>query len=193
MRKLILFMVSAILCFGLTSCTKKDAQNKKQATNPPEISLSSDGEKIGYIVGLNTWNGASCNREDSFKTIMKKDSGINIPYILLNKKINLEFMGAVPDKYELTDYILLPDGTAKYTESEIKIIPFQLEDNKGSFPLEQNFAAFLSYDMKDYEMGKSIRGFKLNCTFGENTCEYAFVVWSDAKEYPIIPLDKNDI
>ena len=34
---------------------------------------------------------------------------------------------------------------------------------------------------KDYEDGNTLRGFRLICTWGENECEYVFVIRTDAK------------
>ena len=49
-----------------------------------------------------------------------------------------------------------------------------------SFKLERHWAALLSSSSEDYKNGNTLRGFRLLCTWGENQCEYAFVIRTDA-------------
>ena len=43
-------------------------------------------------------------------------------------------------------------------------------------------AAMLSSNSKDYEPENTIRGFKLICSWGDNECEYGFIITSDARQ-----------
>jgi len=148
-------------------------------SEPPEIQVTSDGREISYVVGLNKWNGSVYDREDTFQTIMKEKA--DIPYIKLKKEIQIEFKGTLPDSIKLQNFILNCDGKIKYTEKEVQTIPIEFSNKKGTFVLTQNIASMLSSNSADYEPGASIRGFRLYCSWGENDCEYAFIISSDAK------------
>lgn len=160
-----------------TSCS----YNKKTAA-PPKILITSEDKEIPYVVGLNQWNGSIYDREDTFQTIIKKDSGIKVPYIQLGKTIQMDFKGIKPDKLVLKDYILKENGIPKYTEKLINEVPVKLVDGKVTFKLDVHMAAMLSSNSKDYEPGNTIRGFKLTCNWGNNECEYGFIIASDANQ-----------
>lgn len=68
---------------------------------PPEIIIMADNIQIGYVVGLNKWNRAVYDRENTFETIMKEESKIEISYIKLGTIIEIQFKGRVPDTVEL--------------------------------------------------------------------------------------------
>lgn len=178
--------------FVFTACNKKGTTseaeslsktvNKSAPNNPPEILITAGHKEIPYVIGLNEWNGAKYDREATFQTIMKKDSSIEIPYIPLDETIQIEFKGIVPDELQLRDYILKKDGTPKYTEKEVNEIPVKLVDGKMAFKLQEHMAAMLSSNTKDYEPGNTIRGFTLTCKWGDNECEYGFIIKTDAKK-----------
>lgn len=169
------FLLLLLITLILTACSSKLSQ-----TEAPEISIKVGNKEVGYAVGLNKWNGAVYDREDTFYTIMKEGSDIEVPYAHLGETIEIVFKGAAPDKYELRDYILREDGFVKYTEKEVVKIPIELVNGKASFELDMNWAALLSSNSKDYEPGGVLRGFRLICSWGENECEYGFVIRTDA-------------
>lgn len=96
--------------------------NKIPLTNPPKILIIAGDKEIPYVVGLNQWNNCIYDREDTFQTIIKKDSGIKVPYIQLGKTIQIEFKEIKPDKLVLKDHILKENGIPKYTEKEINMV-----------------------------------------------------------------------
>lgn len=147
---------------------------------PPKISITTAGTEINYVVGLSQWNNAIYDREGTFQTIMQGKSKTDLPYIKLNQEFQIAFNGTAPDSVKLEDYILQPNGNARYSEREVQTIPIELKNGQGSFVLNANPAAFLSSASSDYEPGASIRGFRLTCQWGKNECEYAFIIRSDA-------------
>jgi len=157
--------------------------NNVTLTNQPEILITSGDKEIPYVAGLNQWNGSIYDREDTFQTIMKKESGIKVPYIQLGETIQIEFKGVAPDKLKLKDYILKENGIPKYTEKEENEIPAKLVNGKLTFKLGVHMAAMLSSNSKDYEPGNTIRGFRLICNWDNNECEYGFVIRTDAKQW----------
>lgn len=167
-----------ILIF-LISLTLASCSNKSMA-KPPEISITAGNKEIVYVVGLNKWDGAIYDREDTFHTIMKKTSAVELPYIQLGETIQIVFRGTAPGTIKLKDYILRENGDLKYAEKVAKEIPIELKNAKATFKLDAHMASFLSSHTKDYEPGKTIRGLRLTCGWGDNECEYGFIIRTDS-------------
>lgn len=151
-----------------------------EMTEPPEIEVMAGGTAIGHIVGLNQWNGAVYDRENTFQAIMKGRLKTDLPYIKQGKEVTIEFKGTVPGSVELQDHVLNEEGRIKYGERLMQKVPIEFKNGRGSFILSQNMAAFLSSNSEDTKPGASIRGFRLLCRWGDNECEYAFIVRTDA-------------
>lgn len=175
MKRLLLFIICIFTACSLAGCNGKNVSDKTS-----EISITSGDIEIPFVMGLNKWEGAFYDREDTFQTIMKGDSKNKLPYIKQGEKIQIVFKGKMPDTVSLKEYILTEDGNVKYTDKEVKEIPITFEDKKGEFDVLLNFAAFLSSNSKDYEPGALIRGYRLVCSWGENECEYGFIIRTDA-------------
>ena len=148
---------------------------------PPKIIVTVNGKAIEYVVGLNKWNGVIYQNINNFQTIMKEDSGTEILYVKLWETILIEFKENAPKKTKLYDKLLKPDGSNKYEDKITMKLPVKFVDGKSSFKLESQMASQLSSYSKDYEDGNTLRGFRLICTWGENECEYVFVIRTDAK------------
>ncbi len=145
----------------------------------PELSVTADGIILPSTMGLNIWNGAMVDRADTLESLAKGTE--ELPYVPLGTPIHFTFDGDAPDRMALTGYVLNEDGTQKYwVDVPQDELPFTFEDGEGSFPLPGNFLTMLSSDSRDYEAGQSIQGFKLTCAWGENECEYAFMLRTDA-------------
>jgi hypothetical protein len=68
----------------------------------------------------------------------------------------------------------------KYTLREDITTPITFSNRKGTFELDMHPAVFLSSNSEDYLPGKTMRGFKLTCSWGDNQCEYGFIIRTDA-------------
>ncbi|MGF7047690.1 hypothetical protein J2T13_002195 [Paenibacillus sp. DS2015] len=176
MKKRLLLSVFVLLFILLYGCSN----TSNTMSEPPEIRITAGDMEIASVVGLNQWNGSIYDREDTFHTSMKEKSVADVPYLQLNQEIQIEFKGTAPDQFELREYIVDASGSIKYTEKETKSIPFKYYNNTPSFILGPNPAAALSSDSADYEPGATIRGFRLNCIWGDNESEYAFIIRTDA-------------
>ncbi len=66
------------------------------------------------------------------------------------------------------------NGRQIYTDKEIVNIPVQLINGKCSFEIEKHFASSLSSYYEPEK--KDIRGFRMIASWGENECEYAFII-----------------
>lgn len=175
MRNIIICMI--IVLFANT--VMAGCVYKKSYQEPPELSINIGDKQVQYIVAKNHWNGSIYDREDTFKTIMKKESGIEVPSIEIGNNVEVSFKANPPDKFTVSDISIDEKGKQIYTDKEIKIIPVELKDNKCSFKIGEHFASALS---STYEENKvDIRGYRMTATWGENECEYAFGTIIDSK------------
>ena len=169
-----------ITAFTFTGCSFKDSFSQE----PPEIIITVDNQTIDYVVGKNKWNGGVYDREDTLKSIMKVDSKIVVPYIKLDKMLNIEFKQNPPKTIEIFDYLLNENGETKYDDKTKIQIPVKLKDGKCSFEFTKNMVAGLSSNSEDYKAGKTLRGFKVTCRWGNNDraneCEYGFIIRTDS-------------
>ena len=170
MRNIIICML--IVLFATT--VMAGCVYQKSYQEPPELSISIGDKQVQYITAKNQWNGSKYDREDTFKTIMKEGSGIEVPSIEMGNTVEISFKSNQPDKFTVSDILIDEKGEQIYTDKEIKTIPVELKDNKCSFKIEEHFASALS---STYEENKvDIRGYRMTATWGENECEYAFVI-----------------
>lgn len=61
-----------------------------------------------------------------------------------------------------------------YSNREIINIPVELKGDKCSFEIKKHFASALSSFYVENKI--DIRGFRINASWGENECEYAFII-----------------
>jgi hypothetical protein len=158
---------------GDTDMGKEDLKHSE----PSSLQITVGKSVLSYVVGLNQWNESEYDREDNFKLIMKGVLASDLPLIELGETISIEFLGQVPDSTMLTECLLQSDGTQKFTIEDTIDIDFS--SGQGSFILEKNMSVAFSSNSADFMPGASIRGFRLICKWGNNECEYAFVIRSD--------------
>lgn len=165
-KAIILFALILILAAVFMGCSSKSIQE------PPELSINIRDKEIEYISAKNKWNGYVYDREDSFVTLLMKQK--DIPIFEHGSVVEIAFESNPPDKFTVADILVNENGHQIYTEKEIKYIPVELNDGKCSFIIEKHFASYLS---SSYEPDKiDIRGFRMIASWGENECEYAFVI-----------------
>ena len=178
MKTVKIVLVLIVITF-LVGCNSRSIETVSQK-EIPKITIQSGDTSIDYSAGLNYWNKAVYDRLDNFTIIIEKGYE-SLPYIELGNEITISFNDhTIPDEYALYDYVLSVDGSPKYTNKEVREIPLTIENGTGSLILGVHFAALLSSHSDDYKSGASIRGFKLICRWGEDECEYGFIVRSDA-------------
>ena len=139
---------------------------------PPDISISIDNKEIDYVSAKNKWDGTAYDREDTFVTIFKEQR--DIPIFENGSIAEITFNSNPPAEFKIMDILIDENGKQIYTDKEIINIPVELIDGKCSFEIEKHLASSLS---SYYEPGKKdIRGFRMIASWGENECEYAFVI-----------------
>lgn len=169
LRKLIfLFVIILVFTALLIGCTSNSIKD------PPKISIFIDDKEIEYITAKNKWNGYYYDREDSLVTILKEQK--DIPVIPYGSIVEIAFITNPPDKFNVSDILIDENGRQIYTEKEIKNIPVELKKGKCSFEIERHFATSLSSYYYNDPDKKDIRGFRMIASWGENECEYTFVI-----------------
>ena len=166
----IIFMILIILLFIV--CT-----SEKSPKEPPNITITIGDKEIKYIIAKNQWDGAKYDREDTFKTILKKDSEADISYIEIGKTVVISFNNYPPTKFTVYDILIDKNGNQMYSNKEITNVPIELKKGKYSFEVKKHPASFLS--SKHEENKIDIRGFRIIASWGENECEYAFIIRTD--------------
>ncbi len=170
MRKIALF-ISLILTIIIAGCTSNAIKE------PPEISINIGDKEIEYVSAKNKWDGSIYDREDTFITILKDQK--DIPVFKTGIIAEITFKGKLPDKFVVSDIFIDENGRQIYTEKEIKNVQVELQGNKYTFEIGKHFASALSsYYAPDK---KETRGFRMIASWGENECEYAFVIKTFSK------------
>ena len=159
---LVLIIVLAFFTAGCSSTMKE----------PPDISITIDNKEIDYVSAKNKWDGSVYDREDTFVTILNEEK--DIPVFKNGSISKITFKTNPPDEFKIMDILIDENGRQIYTDKEIINIDVELNNGKCSFAIEKYLASFLS---SQYESGeKDIRGFRLIASWGENECEYAFII-----------------
>lgn len=181
MKKVIfLFLFMSILSAVLVGCSSNSIQE------PPDLSIIIGDKEIEYISAKNKWNGNIYDREDTFVTILKEQS--DIPVFKNGSIVEISFKGNPPDNFTVSDILVDENGRQIYTDKEIKNVPIELIEGKCSFEIEKHFTSLLS-SYYDHPSKEYLRGFRMIASWGENECEYAFVIktYSQTEE-----LNEND-
>ena len=167
MRIKILLLTSMLIFVVILAGCSLDSMQE-----PPEISIHIGDKEIEYVSAKNKWNGSIYDREDTFITILKEQN--EIPVFENGSIAEIVFTNNPPDEFIVMDMLINEEGNQIYTDKEIKNIPIESNDGKYSFGIDYHLASALS---SFYEPGKTdIRGFRMIASWGENECEYAFVV-----------------
>ena len=169
----LLLVVILVVAIGLiTSCSVKT--KLKSPNVPPKVSITSNNIEIPYVIGKNIWNGAIYDREDNLQFIMKDNTEETLKYIPIGQEIEIVFEGFYPESVKLVDQVIDNSGNEIFTNSS-KDISINFDNGKGSFKLDNHYATSLSSNSETFEKGV-LRGFRLICKWGENECEYSFII-----------------
>lgn len=169
----LLLVVILVVAIGLI--TSWSVETKLKSPNePPKVSITSNNIDIPYVIGKNIWDKAIYDREDNLKVIMKDNKEETLKYIPIGQEIQIVFEGFNPDSVELVDQVIDNSGNEMFTNSS-KDISIKFDNGKGSFKLDNHYATLLSSNSETFEKGV-LRGFRLTCKWGENECEYSFII-----------------
>lgn len=139
---------------------------------PPEISITVDGRSVNYVIGKNIWNGSIFDRLDNFQLIMKEK--YEIIYVPIGKEFTIDFNGTSPDSIDVIDEVIDTSGNVMFNNFG-QDTPVEINKGKTSFILKKHPAILLSSNTETFENGV-IRGFRVISKWGDNQCEYTFVI-----------------
>lgn len=149
----------------------------KTPAGPPEIKITIDNKQLEYVVAKNIWDGVAYDREDTFESILKKTPESSIPYINIGSTVVIDFSDNPPDKLIVTDLIIYRNGNKIHFDKTTDSFPVELSNNIVSFKIARHTSSLSSSDIINKI---NIRGFRVIAKWGENECEYAFVIKTDA-------------
>jgi len=123
-----------------------------------------------------------------------RDTGFDdLPYIKNGETVTIVFDSSIPDSVALTEHLLRENGDGKYNIAGMEYeVMLQASDSRASFTIEPNWATALSSDSGDYAPGGTIKGYRLVCSWGDNECEYGFIVRGDAAVM-MTPIDETSV
>lgn len=169
MKKIVIGILFTV--FLLSGCSTDIGSNDGVS----EVTVSINGHNIS-CVGIESDDMA--NKSD-FTDLTK--SVDDLYYVSFDDSVELSF-GFTPKEpvLKVYDRILENDGSDKYSDELTDVIEVPLNNNRGSFILKEHKAAMLSSDLKDYESGKTVRGFSFSVEYEEKNYLYMFAVRTDA-------------
>ncbi|MDF2539116.1 MAG: hypothetical protein K0S76_2137 [Herbinix sp.] len=145
---------------------------------PPKLTITVGETEIIHGVNLIDWNGSSKKNNDFTSLILSQKE---LPVfespegVLFKDNINLDFGDNTPDSITVNDDLITKNGYLVHSRITVKRDVIAVEEGKYSFGLNQHFALMLSSHSDTYT-NPSYRGFTITCTFGQNKCEYLFVI-----------------
>ena len=177
----VILVVMAVALVGLLSLGLS-INRTMPPSEPPEIAVRGAGQDIPWAMGKNSWNNADYDREDLLVQLMDEHSRDSLPVVHNGQAVTIKFQGSAPRSWTLTEYILRDNGAPKYNLSGHKeyALRFPFLSRAGRFKIESNWATAFSSSSLDYLAGNTLKGYRLVCHWGENSCEYAFILRGDA-------------
>ena len=162
--------VLAVLCAALLVFLPR----LRAPDTPPALSIQAGGREIAWTVGKDKWNGAVYDREDTLQACAAQAQ--DFPELAPGSTVTITFQGTPPDSVRLTEAVVQKSGARKYDDRLDAELALECSENSASFILERNSAALLSSDTADYAPGALCQGYRLFCQWGENSCEYGFMI-----------------
>lgn len=152
---LLLFLISACRPWNYEEGTATDT-----AASP--VMIMAAGAEIPLAVRATEEKKSDQKvRQAQYKAIIEQQGAGDIPYVQLGEIIEFSLEEKIDAGYELTDVLLMPDGSYKYIMPDNDSGIVEINGGAGSFKLGINPAAFLSSNTADYEPGAILRGFVL--------------------------------
>lgn len=203
MRRFVLLLFALALCLALLAgCTKTPAPPQPPEPAPPPepvISVAVSGAELPYAVGLIEWDGAVYDRVDTWGIYSGEHGLTAIPSVSLGDTVDITFPESQPDQVQLQAFVLDDSARplAEYGGVGVEIV---FAGGEGSFVLNaelesaMQLAATAQVEAEGAEPGDdaalalesgpvlpaaasdSLRGFMLVCNWGDNYCEFVFVV-----------------
>lgn len=151
---LLVFMLSllALLLRSLASQT---------TSGPPDITVKVGEQQLGWVVRTEAWKGTEYQEDPVFRAYGRD---IVMPSQAAAGETVSVSINAAPDEVTLKEYALSADEGSPFGSAEfLREHVFYFTGRSGTFLLP--------------EPGDSpVRGYVLSCAWGEDRCEYGFVI-----------------
>jgi len=183
MGKIIVFAVILSLCI-LFGCQSQNAPY-------PKIEITANGAKIPYYALPHRWDGVSYDRPGAFRHVFEKNPEMSgLAEVRTGDTITVDFKGNIPDsvavEYEFltVPYYPLTENTASIIDP-IKL-DFKSQEGRYSFTVDEMDSVWAKWLFTQHEGGVfseylhyiAGRVYKITASWGDDECEYAFVVKS---------------
>jgi|GEM_PF-1760278 len=143
---------------------------KEIPKSPPAIKISVDNINLDYIVETIRWDGVKYKRNDPYRKILDEDLYIPSFEIVWKREnaqiISIDFGNSIPDSIIVND----DDRINRPVKRLVAI----RDSNTVEFPLTQDFFWLGSSDIPNNK--DRYRLFTIICTWGDNQCEYSFMI-----------------
>ncbi|MCL2158126.1 MAG: substrate-binding domain-containing protein [Oscillospiraceae bacterium] len=184
-RFVIFLMILPLLwCANLLGCTGQSAKY-------PKISITQNEAQIPYFTIPIKWKGADADGPSAYEYAMTQNPEMeNLVEVSSGDTIKVDFMQKKPEKikvaYELLTVLYYGDAENTYSAIDEFELNFDVEENRYSFQIdkfemESDFDYYLMFTPRYYYDNPGLyyiagRVYKITATWGEDECEYAFVV-----------------
>ncbi len=170
-HRLIMILIIVLLVSGCQDGSTDESQDSNS-----NVVIESNGETTDYLL----YNTNSVEDDHPFRILMKDKRLSDIKYLEMDDLVEITFTKHLPSQVVLHDSILTENGEMKYESTILKEETLDVIDGKAIYRMNENLAALLSSNSKDYEPGATIRGYQLDCTYNDSVYSYYFVLRSDA-------------
>lgn len=169
----VLIFVIAICSLLISGCTAKN-----MPTEPPDIHISIDEKSVNSGWSIIKWDGTVYEKSDQLTNFIQDSKEPEISYFEIGKLVEISFSVNPPDKILITSTLLTEGGGQLYTDKEILNIATDYKNGNCKFEIPMHPASALS--SLALEGKTDIQGYRILASWGENECEYVFVIRTDS-------------
>jgi hypothetical protein len=187
MKKYMIFgVVMMVLLAGCSSLgASSSGKPLEKLDAPPMIEVFTEEGSISYVVGVNSWNGIQVRRLSTGELFMEWK--IPLKAVGKNEVITIKFPKNPPEKIQFQE-INLTTGLRE----KILLDRQGYENLLAMNPPERKSGGYGVQLVSDYQISeigegeyqiickenpeRSIRQMSITCHWGENSCEYSFII-----------------
>ncbi len=142
---------------------------------PPEIHITVGGQSFNYARSKKVWDGKEYNAQPFIKLCKGQSASSTFTHVNFGTVAMVDFGDYPPEAVAIRDAIIQESGAYMYDDRVTMDVEFQLEEGKCTFIIAENLASCLSSQMHETDY----RGISIMARWGDNKCEYGFVIETD--------------
>jgi len=187
--KTIAFLLSVCLVFA--SCPSCSPEPEDPNAPYPKIEITANGAKITYYALPHKWDGVSYKKPSAYRHVFEKNPEMSgLAEVKIGDTITVDFKDNIPDSVAV-EYEFLTVPYYPLTENTASIIDlikldFESQDGKYSFTVDEMDGVWANLLFTQHEGGVfsedlhyiAGRVYKITASWGDDECEYVFVVKS---------------